>query len=182
MTSVIERLQTLRPSAKAIKQGTNWPDFMVEDYLTMFENLIILATSDDSVIVKVDKNTADIVINKDAITLVNSELDTHEANESAHGVTGDNIGTEDYAQAAIGGAVLLSTLVADAVDSTVSVDSPDASVAPVAYDQAQVQSIVTLANDLKSDVNQLTIDLNAAITQLNDMIAKSKLAKQMAGT
>ena len=182
MATVIERLQTLRPSAKAIKQGTNWPDFMVEDYLTMFENLIILATSDDSVIVKVEKNTADIIINKDDITLVNSELDTHEANDSAHGVIGDNIGTGDFAQAALGGAVLLSTLVADAVASTVSVDSPDAAVAPVAYDQAQVQSIVTLANDLKSDVNQLTSDLNAAITQLNDMIAKSKLAKQMAET
>ena len=182
MTSVIERLQTLRPSAKAIKQGTNWPDFMVEDYLTMFENLIILATSDDSVIVKVDKNTADIIINKDAITLVNGELDTHEANDSAHGVTGDNIGTEDYAKAAVGGAVLLSTLVADAIASTVSVDAPDASVAPVTYSQTQMQEVVTLANDLKSDVNQLTTDLNAAITQLNDMIAKSKLAKQMAET
>ena len=182
MASVIERLQTLRPSAKAIKQGTSWPDFMVEDYLTMFENLIILATSDDSVIVKVDKNTADIIINKDAITLVKGDLDTHEANDSAHGVTGDNIGTGDYAQAAIGGAVLLSSLVDDAIDSTVSVDAPDASVAPAAYNQVQIQELVTLSNDLKSDVNQLTTDLNAVVTQLNDMIAKSKLAKQMAGT
>jgi len=98
------------------------------------------------------------------------DLDTHEALTTAHGVTGDNIGTEDYAQTLIGGAVLLAALVNDAADSAVSVDSPDATDLP---------SVITLANETKADVNQLVTDLNAAIAQLNDLIAKMKTAKQM---
>lgn len=106
-----------------------------------------------------------------AIDEVDANLDTHTASESAHGVTGDNIGTEDYAQPSIGGAVLLAALVTDAVDSTVSVDSPDATDLP---------TVITLANETKADVNQLVTDLNNVVTQLNEFLANNKTAKQMA--
>lgn len=115
-----------------------------------------------------------------AIDEVDSDLDTHIADDAAHGVTGNNVGNQDYASAGTGGVVLRAVKVTDAVDSTVSVDSPDATAAPIAYDQAQIQAIVTLANETKGDVNQLVTDVNAAIAQLNAFILANQNAKQMA--
>ena len=115
-----------------------------------------------------------------AIDEVDSDLDAHIADDAAHGVTGNNVGTLDYASAGTGGVVLRAVKVTDAVDSTVSVDSPDATAAPIAYDQAQIQAIVTLANETKGDVNQLVTDVNAAIAQLNAFILANQNAKQMA--
>ena len=70
--------------------------------------------------------------------------------------------------------------VADAIDSTVTVAAPNASAAPVAYSQTQVQELVTLANELKSDLTQAVSDLNAAIAVINDMLASERTAKQRA--
>lgn len=115
-----------------------------------------------------------------AIDELESELVVHIASDSAHGVTGDNVGTLDYASAGTGGVVLRAVKVTDAVDSTVSVDSPDAAAAPIAYDQAQIQTIVTLANETKGDVNQLVTDVNAAILKINAFLLANQNAKQMA--
>ena len=46
----------------------------------------------------VTKNTAAIGENKQAIETNASNLKTHEELNSAHGVTGNNVGTEDFAQ------------------------------------------------------------------------------------
>lgn len=105
-----------------------------------------------------------------AITELDSDLTLHVNADTAHGTTGDVIGTDDYAQILLGGSVLLSNLVSDAVASTVSVDSPDASDLP---------TVITLANETKADVNQLVLDLNAAINQLNAFLDANKTAKQM---
>lgn len=105
-----------------------------------------------------------------AITELDSDLTDHVNADIAHGTTGDVIGTDDYAQLALGGSVLLAALVDDALASTVNVTSPDASDLP---------TVITLANETKADVNQLVIDLNAAITQLNAFLAANKTAKQM---
>lgn len=116
-------------------------------------------------------------------------MNSHIAAESAHGSNGNIIGANDTATILASGLVKMMALVSNAINaspSTVSVDSPDATTAPIAYDQIQVESIVTLANETKSDVNQLAADLNtvvtevnAIVTQLNDLIAKSKTAGQM---
>lgn len=49
---------------------------------------------------------------------------------------------------------------ADGIAGTAPVASPDATVAPAAYNQAQVQSIVTLANELKTKLNALITAAN----------------------
>lgn len=112
----------------------------------------------------VDANTTNI-------TNLTTAFNTHNNSNSQHGVTGVNIGTEDYAQASTGGSVWLAALVADAVASTVTVASPDAT---------DLATVLTLANETKVDVNQLVADLNAVVTQLNEFLANNKTAKQMA--
>lgn len=128
---------------------------------------------------EIDANTTGVATNASNITTVTDNFNTHDASDSEHGVTGDNVGTGDFAQTAVGGVVLLADLVADAVASTVSVDSPDATAAPATYDQTQAQTVVTLANEMKGDINQLVSDLNDAITQLNDLLQQMKDANQM---
>lgn len=159
------RLETLYLSAKQIKEGTGWPDFMIDDYLTNFTNSQIVASGTDNNIASIEQN---------AINLTN-----HENLTSAHGVTGNNVGTEDFATDLIGGVVLLAELVSDAVNSTQTITLTDIAAAPSAYDQTYTQTLADMANDTKAKHNQLVIDLNAVVTQLNDLIAKSKTAKQM---
>ena len=57
--------------------------------------------------------------------------------------------------------------IASATASTVSITSATAATQTGAYVQADVQSIATLANELKSDVNTLVTDLNNLITIQN---------------
>ncbi|MCP4830580.1 MAG: hypothetical protein GY886_00010 [Gammaproteobacteria bacterium] len=162
---LIQQLQTYRPSAKEIKEGTGFSDTMVDDYLTMFENFVLLANSEDSVIVEIGELTV-VVTN-------------HIENDSAHGVDGENVGTKNYCSASTGGVVNLAALVANADLSEVDVIK-SVNDAPVLYSQEQVQKIVDLVEELKDSVNQLTSDLNATTTQLNELITNSKTAKQMA--
>ena len=94
-------------------------------------------------------------------------IETHIASNSQHGVTGNNVGTEDYAQDLIGGVVLLATNVAELVPSTVNVDA-----APAAYDQAYAQSQADAINSLATDVNGI-------INKINELIQGQITAKQM---
>tara|TARA_R110002012_G_scaffold317786_2_gene534853 strand:- start:1074 stop:1601 length:528 start_codon:yes stop_codon:yes gene_type:complete len=166
------RLQTLNLSAKQITAATGWPDFMTNDYLTNFTNSVLLSQSTDGNSTSVEENKQNISINKE-------NLELHESLNSAHGVTGDNVGAEDFAQSLMGGVVLLMELVDDANTSTQEVTFPDILNAPASYDQTYMQGVASMCNDLKAKHNQLLIDMNAAIIQLNDLIAKSKVAKQM---
>ena len=75
------------------------------------------------------------------------------------------------AAAAIRGLVLEAANVADAVASTVSVDSADATDLP---------TVITLANELKGDVNTLVTDVNLIVTQVNAILASVQAAGQMA--
>ncbi|MEH6451188.1 MAG: hypothetical protein V7765_21160 [Oleispira sp.] len=109
--------------------------------------------------------------NSTNITSVTGAFNAHNGSYSQHGVTGSNVGTGDYCTAILGGVVDLAAEVTNAVASTVSVTSPDATDLPTA---------LTLANETKADVNQLVADLNDVITQLNEFLANNKTAKQMA--
>lgn len=160
------------------EMNPSWPEAMIDDYLYKQLNINSLGETTIPLEEQVALNTKDIEVNKQdietnkqAISLVNTELDTHESNDSAHGVTGKNVGTEDFSTSTIGGVSLIANLVTDAADSTVDVASPDA---------IDLATVITLANETKGDVNQLVIDLNAAITQLNAFLASNKTAKQMA--
>jgi hypothetical protein len=152
---------------------------------------------------------------EETITAVNENeqtLNTHIGAEQAHGSNGNIIGDQDFATVLLFGLVKQMAQVANAVDSTVSVDavdatistvsvdSPDVVAAPVAYDQTFTDTIVTLINELKadvnqvvtdvnpsatlsneikSDVNQLVIDLNDSIAQLNELLSNSQTSGQM---
>ena len=91
---------------------------------------------------------------QDAIDETVGDLDAHTSASSAHGAGGNIVGTTDFATSILGGVVLEATNVADAVQSTVAVTSPDATAAPAVYDQTDAQTAVTLVNELKADLNQ----------------------------
>lgn len=172
------------------------PEFtnrFVKDYASAKRNFKVGANQIDQNTYDIEQLTIRVTANEVSIaaldvrlTVAESEIDTlqtdlaaHVAETSAHGATGNIVGTDNYASASIGGTVLLAAAVADAVDSTVDVTSPDATAAPAAYNQTQVQSIVTLANETKADLNQLVLDVNAAISQLNALLASMRTAKQL---
>lgn len=111
---------------------------------------------------------------------VTDELYTHIGANSAHGAIGDLVGSGNFATSVKGGAVLLADAVADSTGSSVAVISPNASAAPAAYSQAQIQEIVTLVNELKADLTQAVSDLNDVAAVVNDMLASERLAKQRA--
>lgn len=171
--NVESAIQTLNLSAQSIKAMTGWPDPMTNDYLTNLRNFIEIAQQADVLIGRVTVNETNIELNRVAI-------EEHIADNSAHGVTGENVGDEDFCTGLVGGVVLLMELVNNAANSTAEVALSDLGAAPGAYNQAYTQSQSTLINDIKAKHNTMLNDLNAAIFQLNDLIAKSKAAKQMA--
>lgn len=166
-------LQTLQLSAREVSRMTGWNQTMVNDYLAKFQDFTIVASQIDNTISQVDTNTEDIQTNADNLT-------AHEADTSAHGVTGTNIGTDDYAQSDVGGSVLLADFVADAVDSSATITDPDVGVAPGTYSQTYAQEQTALINATKAAHNQLVIDVNNAITQINSLLSSIITAKQMA--
>lgn len=131
-----------------------------------------------------DNSTSGLTANnaQSAIDEIDGDLDTHKSNQSAHGVTGDNVGSEDYAQALIGGVVLLASLVNDASQTSSAIATADIGAAPATYNQAYAQQQTDLINECKSKINALVTDAGDVITQLNDLIAKMKTAKQMSTT
>jgi hypothetical protein len=122
-------------------------------------------------ILPADDTSADTTANRHVSDAAMKAATDHRAATSAHGATGDIVGTDDYATALLGGTVLLAAAVTDATASTVSVTSADASDLPTA---------ITLVNEIKGDVNTLVTDLNAVITQLNALLASKRTAKQLA--
>ncbi len=153
---------------------------------TTDEELLLITASLEETISQVNENIEDISTNAD-------NLNTHEQLDEAHGSNGNIVGFNDAATALLFGLVKQMVLVANAVDSTVDVTSPDATVsivsvtspnattstvsvtspdvaaAPVAYDQTFTNTIVTLVNELKGDVNQLVADVNPSATLANEL-------------
>ncbi|HHZ71043.1 MAG TPA: hypothetical protein EYN67_08420 [Flavobacteriales bacterium] len=161
------------------ESGNEWPTLLIKDYQGILQDFIFLANDADEIDEKITQNTSDISTNADGIQLNADNFDDHNTSNSQHGVTGDNVGTEDFCTVLVGGVVLLMALVDDAVDSTQTIALTDLAAAPATYDQAYTQLATDLANDTKAKHNQLVLDLNSAIAQINDLIAKAKTAKQM---
>lgn len=152
-----------------IERATGWKNpVIINDYLNISEET-------NRIINQVDTNTTVIQSNT-------ANLDTHVSSNSEHGVTGDNVGNEDFSTELIAGVVLLMGLVVDAVASTEEVTLPDVATAPVSYDQTYTNSQTTLINDVKAKHNAMLADLNSSIVQLNELISNSITAKQMSAT
>ncbi len=187
-------------SYNQLKDITGWPDLLVNDYQGIFPDFVTLADNDDAMDAKIAANTTNIATNAANITTNATNIATNTANittnstniatnttnltnhigsTTEHGVTGNNVGTEDYCTTILGGVVMLMESVNNAIDSTQEITLSDIAAAPVAYNPAYTQTLADMANDTKAKHNQLVLDLNLAITQLNDLISKAKTAKQM---
>ncbi|MCP3679386.1 MAG: hypothetical protein GY782_03610 [Gammaproteobacteria bacterium] len=125
---------------------------------------------------KVSKNTSDISTNKSsidsnsqAISGVSSDLSNHKSDSSAHGVSGSNVGSENYAEESKGGAVLL----AGAIEDLTQIARPDIEDAPSSYSQFYAQSVTALTNENKAKINEIVL-------KINEIIAGQVSAKQMA--
>ena len=129
--------------------------------------------------VDIATNVTGISTNITNITTNATNLTTHEALTIAHGSNGDVVGKLDLATESLVGLVKQMDLVSDAVASTVAVASADVAAAGATYDQTYTDTIVTLVNETKADLNTLTTDLNAVITVVNTLLADSKTSGQM---
>ncbi len=107
------------------------------------------------------------------------DFDAHVINRNTHGVLGNIVGTLDYPTSITGGAVLLAAAVADAVVSAANA-ALNPNTAGVVYLQSDAATWVAMLNEHKAQINLLKTDLNAAITQLNALLAAERTAKQLA--
>lgn len=128
----------------------------------------------------ISTNAGNIATNTTNITTVTNNFNAHDASNSEHGVTGDNVGTGNFAQTAIGGVVLLADLVSDVSATTTVIVTADVGAAPVAYSQAYADQQTALINECKSKINSLiNNDVLDLITQFNDLLQQMKDANQM---
>lgn len=127
-------------------------------------------------------NASDIATNASDIATNTTNISNHIAETSAHGVTGNNIGTEDYAQTLVGGAVLLAVKISDATQTATSIATADVGAAPATYDQAYAQEQTDLINECKATINDLVIDMTDIVTQFNALLIAEQNAKQMSTT
>ena len=155
-----------RLSFSEVKRLTNFQDpVIINDYLgigSLGRELVSASNSNEEGL----KGTVD-------------SLESHVDSESAHGAVGNLIGAENYCTEQVGGVVIRMPSLTPLVASTAVVQSAEIINAPATYDQMYVDAQSNLINDLRSSHNQLQIDLNRAITKLNELIAASKTARQM---
>jgi len=130
----------------------------------------------DSELLDVNSSLAEVIeqVNEDGTAFV-----AHVNDNAAHGANGDIVGFNDLAEEDLAGLVKRMVAIADGVDSIVDIVTDDLLPAPAAYDQAYTDLMATLTNENKAAVNQLSIDLNAAIAVLNNLLAESKASGQM---
>lgn len=82
----------------------------------------------------------------------------------------------DVASTADPGVVKQTAAQANATASTVAVAAANAATQTAGYVQADVQSIATLANELKSDLTALVTDFNALVSKYNATLAAARAA------
>ena len=168
-------------SYKEIERYTEWEStVMINDYLGIGQTTEIIAAAVDQNEEDIEENRLNIAANAANIQINADNLTDHEAETVVHGSAGDVVGNLDFCTDLAGGVVLLMDLVADAVDSTAEVTISDIGAAPATYSQTYTDEQTDLINDIKAKHNTMLADLNLAIAQLNELVANSKTAKQMA--
>lgn len=100
----------------------------------------------------------------------------HELLTSAHGATGDVLGTGDAPTATRRGPVLQGSAVVDAPLSAVVVTSPAATAPGATYNQAAAASVADLANELRDDLGALSAEHSALAARLNLLLAALRAA------
>lgn len=111
------------------------------------------------------------------LSTLDSGFNLHITDDSAHGATGNIVGTDDFCTTSVGGTVLLATALAQSTASTLSITTtPNA--AGVGYVQADAASWVTTINELKTDFNALIAEFNLLVAKVNDILITQEVAKQ----
>lgn len=147
------------------KDRNNQQDIIIRDNS---KGLLLVGQKVSVIDRKVDLVALDVAENKKGIADNKQNLTDHENETSAHGVTGNNVGTEDFAQALVGGVVLLASNLAGLTHSFSPLSN-----APSNYDQAYMQSVVNTVNSLGAQQGDI-------ITLLNQVISTQVAAKQRA--
>jgi len=126
---------------------------------------------------RVDAAESDISALDGRVDTVETNLTNHVNAESAHGANGNIVGTGNYAQAGVGGVVLLANPVANA--TPVSTTPPIAvASAGATYSQAYAQSQTDAINALRQNVIDLVAANNALVSVINQMLSTERTAKQ----
>lgn len=177
---MVEPTRRYRLGAADIRiENPSWSDAMVDDYLRILEDRDSLSTDIETNAANIANNATDIDTNATNIQTNADNFEAHDTSDSEHGVTGDNVGTEDFAQTLIGGVVLLADLVTDVAQTSSTIATADVGLAPATYTQVYAQEQTDLINELKATVNDLVTDTTDLVTQFNELLANMKTAKQM---
>ena len=182
-------LSQKQANINTVAQGTNSLEIQVAlNVIAIDDNATAISTNTANIATNttdIGTNATNISTNTGNITTNATNIGTNTTNITANTnaialASGQLVGNLDFATSGTGGVVLEAVNVSDAVQSTVSVTSPDATAAPVVYDQTDAQTAVTLVNELKSDLNQAITDFNAVTAQLNAFLLANQNANQMA--
>ena len=120
-----------------------------------------------------------LTVVEDDLNDITTDFNLHTDDDSAHGATGDIVGTDDYCTALVGGTVLLASALAASPTSTLVITStPNA--AGAAYLQADAATWVAAINEIKADFNLLIAEYNALVAKVNAIIDTQEAAKQRA--
>jgi len=79
MASVRDRLESLVLSANDLSALTGWPDAMIEDYLNILRNIILVATSTDINDTQIEVNKNNIATNTTEIGINSTDISSNTA-------------------------------------------------------------------------------------------------------
>ncbi len=180
--------------------GGKMPDRFIEDYLagkraidgtidqtnantqtieTLDGRLDIAEDQIASLDSRVDTAEGDISALDGRVDTVETNLNNHVNAESAHGANGSIVGTGDFAQASVGGVVLLANPVANASQASITVPIFVAA-AGATYSQAHTQTQIDTINALRQNMTDLIAAHNALVTVVNQTLTTERTAKQRA--
>lgn len=77
MASITEQLNSLILSAGDVKELTGWSDSMIEEWLNILRNIVLLASTTDINIDQIEQNTSDISTNATNISTNATNISTN---------------------------------------------------------------------------------------------------------
>lgn len=166
----------------AVKRNSQNADGTIDDLSARVDILdaevIAINIRIDGVELRIDAVELRLTTVEGEVDTLRIDLDAHIAAQSAHGATGDIVGTDDYASLTTGGTVLQANTVGDANPIFASVPS-SIGAAPLVYDQAYADSQTTAINLLSSSLFAVILGMNSNTTQFNNLLSSMRTAKQL---
>lgn len=166
----------------AVKRNSQNADGTIDDLSARVDILdaevIAINIRIDGVELRIDAVELRLTTVEGEVDTLRIDLDAHIAAQSAHGATGDIVGTDDYASLTTGGTVLQANTVGDA---NLIIASVPASIgaAPLVYDQTYTDSQTAAINLLSASLFAVILGLNSNATQFNNLLSSMRTAKQL---